>query len=199
MLVGLWIRKQGLWVFMPCDDKRWHTQQQHHFFLCTLPSLNSCSESSVLITSFSPFHYLVSLQTHETHPMKQKITFVKKINLHHWDSRLHGKDWAQEEEESSCNTHIFSWLKRTHTPEQLYHWVLACSTNKKLQHCNRKFQYSPLCITQKFAWEPKLQFNLKYGFGPESGHRIFYSSFAHSLRSWSCWKGCMECLLAGLC
>lgn len=87
---------------MPCDDKRWHTQQQCPFYPCVLQSLNSCSESLVLTTSFSPFQYLVSLQIHETHLVKQ-VTSVRK-SLRITEILDFMVDWAQEKEESSCNT-----------------------------------------------------------------------------------------------
>lgn len=107
--VELWIRKEGLWVFMPCDMHReWHTQQQQHFFPLLFVNLeflqwviSTCH--IFFLTWAPPFQYLVRLQKHTTHLLRLDVTSAKK-SVYILRSWVPGKDWSQEEEESNFNT-----------------------------------------------------------------------------------------------
>lgn len=84
MFVELWIRKEILWVFIPCDIHRgWHIQQQQPFFFPAfchswIPTAGHQHSSYLFLTWALPFQHLVGLQKHTTHLLKLKVTFVKK-------------------------------------------------------------------------------------------------------------------------
>lgn len=204
MFVELWIGKEGLWVFIPCDIHRgWHIQQQQTFFFPAfchswIPTAGHQHSSYLFLdlgTSIPVFGQ--SPKTHNS-PLEGEGYFCKKINLY-WDL----ESMVKADHKKRKNPVLILKLAEVWS-SFLRNYIIEYCLAVQRKTCNTVIGKvcTHLCAyCRNMAWQPKLQLILRCGFGAGLDHSIFHSSFFNSPSPRGCNqpRGYKQRLLARLC